>query len=95
MKARQGDQVTLGKSGVTIARLGLGTGSNNGQVQRDLGAEGFRKLIHEAFDRGITYIDTADNYKTHQMVREAKAFDYGTMPPEVVAESWTPSYCRT
>ena len=26
------DQVTLGKSGVTIARLGMGTGSNNGQV---------------------------------------------------------------
>ena len=65
------DQVTLGKSGVTIARLGLGTGSNNGQVQRDLGMEGFRRLIHEAFDRGITYIDTADNYKTHEMVREA------------------------
>jgi predicted aldo/keto reductase-like oxidoreductase len=65
------DQVALGKSGVTIARLGLGTGSSNGQVQRDLGMDGFRRLIHEAFDRGITYIDTADNYKTHEMVREA------------------------
>ena len=28
-----------------------------------------------------------------RMVREAKAFDYSTMPPDVVAKSWTPSYC--
>ena len=33
-------------------------------------------------------------FNIDQMVREARAFDYGTMPPEVVAESWTPSYCR-
>jgi predicted aldo/keto reductase-like oxidoreductase len=65
------DQVALGRSGVRIARLGIGTGSSNGQVQRDLGMEGFRRLIHEAFDRGITYIDTADNYQTHGFVREA------------------------
>ena len=29
-----------------------------------------------------------------QMVREAKVFDYGTMPRSVLAESWVPTYCR-
>ncbi len=33
-------------------------------------------------------------FNIDQMVREAKAFDYSTMPPEVVSKSWTPSYCR-
>jgi len=65
------DQVTLGKSGVRLSRLGIGTGSNNGQVQRDLGQDGFTRLVHAAYDRGITYIDTAHNYQTHGMVREA------------------------
>ena len=47
------------------AALGIGTGSNNGQVQRDMGQEAFTRLVHAAYERGITYIDTADNYKTH------------------------------
>jgi predicted aldo/keto reductase-like oxidoreductase len=65
------DQVTLGKSGVRLSRLGIGTGTNNGQVQRDLGQEGFTRLVHAAYERGVTYIDTAHNYQTHGMVREA------------------------
>ncbi len=65
------DQVTLGHSGVRLSRLGIGTGSNNGQVQRDMGQEAFTRLVHAAYERGVTYIDTADNYKTHGMVREA------------------------
>ena len=65
------DQVTLGKTGIKLSRLGIGTGSNSGSVQRALGADGFNRLIHYAYDQGITYIDTADSYKTHTMVREA------------------------
>jgi predicted aldo/keto reductase-like oxidoreductase len=63
--------VPLGRTGVKIARLGLGTGSQNGEVQRSLGQDGFSRLIRHAFDRGVTYIDTADNYRTHQMVGAA------------------------
>jgi predicted aldo/keto reductase-like oxidoreductase len=59
------------KGKINIPRLGMGTGSINGQVQRDLGQEGFNKLVRHAFDRGVRYIDTADNYKTHGLIREA------------------------
>jgi len=65
------DLTTLGKSGVKLTRLGFGTGTNSGQVQRDLGMEGFSRLYRYAYERGITYIDTADGYHTHPFVKKA------------------------
>jgi 1-deoxyxylulose-5-phosphate synthase len=65
------DQVTLGKTGIKLSRLGIGVGSNSGNVQRALGHEAFNKMVRYAYDQGITYIDTADSYKTHEWVREA------------------------
>jgi hypothetical protein len=65
------DQVPLGKTGLKLSRLGFGTGTNSGKVQRDLGREGFCSLIRYAYDRGVTYIDTAQSYQTHELVREA------------------------
>ena len=65
------DQVTLGKTGMKLSRLGIGTGSIGGSVQRALGTEGFNSLIRYAYDQGITYIDTAESYRTHTMVRDA------------------------
>jgi 1-deoxyxylulose-5-phosphate synthase len=65
------DLVPLGRSGIKLSRLGFGTGTNSGKVQRDLGREGFSRLYRYAFERGVTYIDTADGYGTHAYVREA------------------------
>jgi len=65
------DRVTLGKTGLKLSRLGIGAGSKGGSIQRSLGADGFNRLIHYAYDQGITYIDTAESYRTHTMVREA------------------------
>jgi predicted aldo/keto reductase-like oxidoreductase len=65
------DQVTLGKTGLKLSRLGIGTGTHGGRVQRSLGTEGFNRLIRYAYDQGITYIDTAENYKTHTWIRDA------------------------
>jgi predicted aldo/keto reductase-like oxidoreductase len=58
------DQVTLGKTGLKLSRLGFGTGSNSGQVQHDLGQEQFNSLIRYAYDQGITYFDCAQSYQT-------------------------------
>lgn len=65
------DQVTLGNTGLKLSRLGFGTGSKGGSIHRDLGNKEFTRLLRYAYDQGITYIDTAQNYGTHTMVREA------------------------
>jgi len=65
------DLVKLGRSGLETTVLGIGTGTNSGRQQRDLGQAGFTKLVRHALDRGIRYVDTADSYQTHPMVRKA------------------------
>jgi 1-deoxyxylulose-5-phosphate synthase len=56
------EMVNLGQSGIKVSRLGVGTGTNSGHVQREMGQENFTSMIHHAFERGITFYDTADNY---------------------------------
>lgn len=71
-KRSAADAVVLGKSGLRVSRLGFGTGSNGGSVQRALGQDGFTRLVRHTLDRGITFFDTADNYGgMHEMLREA------------------------
>jgi predicted aldo/keto reductase-like oxidoreductase len=63
------DYVTLGKSGVKVTRLAFGTGSFSGAVQRQLGQEGFTKLVRYAYDRGIRFYETAESYgDMHRML---------------------------
>ncbi len=56
------DLVTLGKSGVQVTRLAFGTGTYSGRVQRELGQEGFTRLVRHAYDRGIRFFETAESY---------------------------------
>ncbi|MBS1842202.1 MAG: aldo/keto reductase [Acidobacteria bacterium] len=63
------DWVTLGKSGVNVTRLALGTGSISGMVQRELGQDGFTKLVRYAYERGIRFFETAESYgDMHRML---------------------------
>jgi aryl-alcohol dehydrogenase-like predicted oxidoreductase len=63
------DWVTLGKSGVKVTRLAFGTGSFSGQVQRDLGQDGFTRLVRHAYDNGIRFFETAESYsEMHRML---------------------------
>jgi len=63
------DWVALGKSNVKVTRLAFGTGSIGGQVQREVGQEGFTKLVRYAYDRGIRFFETAESYgDMHRML---------------------------
>jgi aryl-alcohol dehydrogenase-like predicted oxidoreductase len=68
------DQVTLGRSGVKCSLVGMGTGSNgveHSSNQVRLGKVQFAKLVHYAFDHGLTYFDTADQYGSHAYLQYA------------------------
>ena len=65
------DEVTLGKTGIKLSRLGMGTGSDSGRKQTALGRDGFTKLVHYAYDQGIRYIDCAQSYVTFEWIADA------------------------
>ncbi len=68
------DQVTLGRTGIKTSLIGMGTGSvgvNHSSNQVRLGNEKFCKLVRYAYDKGITYFDTADQYGSHIYLRDA------------------------
>lgn len=67
------DVVTLGKTGIKLSRMAMGSGtngSNKTSVQARLGIGGFADLLTHAFDQGITFWETADQYGTHEHMRE-------------------------
>src|SRR5207245_7861864 len=66
--------VTLGRTGIKTSLIGMGTGSvgvRHSSNQVRLGHEKFCKLVRYAFERGITYFDTADQYGSHIYLRDA------------------------
>jgi aryl-alcohol dehydrogenase-like predicted oxidoreductase len=70
-------QVPLGNTGITMSRVGQGTGVHGGNRQSDQSRMGFEKLVslfRHAYDRGITFFDLADLYGTHLYFREALRF---------------------
>ncbi len=67
------DKVKLGKTGLTVSRVAMGTGSIGGNHQSNqtrLGLETFVKMARHAYDRGISFYDTADSYGSYSFVRE-------------------------
>ncbi|HJZ95074.1 MAG TPA: aldo/keto reductase [Candidatus Solibacter sp.] len=89
------DWVTLGKSNVKVTRLAFGTGTFGGRVQRELGQDGFTRLVRHAYDNGIRFFETADTYGgMHEMLgialkgiprdRYALMTKYRTPPPQGV-----------
>jgi 1-deoxyxylulose-5-phosphate synthase len=68
------DQVVLGRTGIKTSLIGMGTGSTgvgHSSNQVKLGNAQFVKLVRYAFDKGITYFDTADQYGSHIYLRDA------------------------
>jgi len=68
------DEVILGKTGLKVTRLAIGTGTSgwNGQSNqtRSLGIQGLASLLQYAYDQGIRFWDSADQYGTHPHLRE-------------------------
>jgi aryl-alcohol dehydrogenase-like predicted oxidoreductase len=67
-------QVSLGKSGIKVSMVGLGTGSigwARRSNQTRLGQDRFTTLMRHAFDRGINFFDLADAYGSHPYFVEA------------------------
>ena len=64
----------LGKTGLELTRMAIGTGVHGGNRQSDQSRLGFAQLVslfRHAYDRGIKFFDLADLYGTHVYFREA------------------------
>src|SRR5205807_4235954 len=68
------DKVALGKTGIQVSLVGMGTGSvGSGQAsnQTRLGVKEFTHVVRHALDRGVCLFDVADQYGSHVYLREA------------------------
>jgi len=68
------DRVKLGPRQVEVSRLAMGTGTNgfagNSNQVHKLGFVGMADLFKAAYDQGITFWDSADQYGSHPALRE-------------------------
>jgi aryl-alcohol dehydrogenase-like predicted oxidoreductase len=70
------DKVKLGNTGIEMSRMAMGTGTSGwrgGSNQtRQLGIKGLADLLRAAYDEGINFWDSADQYGTHPHLKEAQ-----------------------
>ncbi len=68
------EQVALGKTGIKLSRVGIGTGMRGGMRESNqtrLGEAGLHQLLRNSFDRGVNFIDSADLYGSHPYILPA------------------------
>jgi predicted aldo/keto reductase-like oxidoreductase len=68
------DKVQLGRSGIKVSVVGIGTGSigyAGHSNQTRLGQETFTRLMRHALDQGINFFDLADSYGSHAPFKAA------------------------
>ena len=68
------DKVILGNTGIEVSRLAMGTGTSgvggSSNQTRKLGVKGLADLLHMAYDNGVRFWDSADQYGTHKHLKE-------------------------
>jgi len=68
-KKTAADRVKLGPMGVEVSRLAQGSGTNgaggSSNQTKKLGVQGLADLWKAAYDNGVTFFDSADQYGTH------------------------------
>jgi len=83
-KRSASDRIRLPPMGVELSRLAVGTGTNgvggSSNQTRKLGLRGLADLLAAAYDQGVTFWDSADQYGTHLHVKAA----LGRVPREKV-----------
>lgn len=69
------DRVQLGNTGIEMSRVAMGTGTRGfggaSNQTRQLGIKGVSDLLRAAFDEGINFFETADQYGSHPHLKEA------------------------
>ena len=69
------DRVKLGNTGIEMSRMAMGTGTHGfggaSNQTRQMGIKGVADMLHAAFDDGINFWETADQYGSHPHVGEA------------------------
>lgn len=68
------DKVPLGNTGIEVTRLAMGTGTSgvggSSNQTRKLGVKGLSDLLHMAYDNGVRFWDSADQYGSHKHLKE-------------------------
>jgi aryl-alcohol dehydrogenase-like predicted oxidoreductase len=68
------DRVPLGRTGLEVSRLALGTGYNGfarSSAQTRLGEQECIRLLRHGYDAGVQFLDMADLYGSHDYVRKS------------------------
>lgn len=69
------DRVKLGNTGIEMSRMAMGTGTSgwrgSSNQTRQLGIKGLADMLRAAYDDGINFWDSADQYGTHKHLNEA------------------------
>lgn len=69
------DRILLGPAKVPVSRLAMGTGTNgvggSSNQTKKLGFKGVSELFRAAFDQGVFFWDSADQYGSHPHLKEA------------------------
>src|SRR5579872_568888 len=69
------DRILLGPRKIEVSRLAMGSGTNgvggSSNQTRNLGLCGLADLFKAAYDQGVTFWDSADQYGTHPHLKEA------------------------
>lgn len=78
------DIVPLGSTGIELTRMAMGTGTHGvnraSNQTRRLGVQGLADLLKAAYDEGVRFWDSADQYGTHPHLKRALT----TVPREEV-----------
>ncbi len=72
--SKAAEMVVLGKTGVRVTRLAQGTGFNGSGRSSEhtrIGMKAFTSIVRHDIDLGVTFMDTADLYGSHQYLRRA------------------------